>query len=80
MCIIRASGRPAKHFRQEHTVAFALLECSSRSGTSGLENVDFHIMDMDFFDEQNVIIVYQSYAEEGGDFFLSFASPSRLSH
>ena len=53
-------------------MAFAILECETRSGRCDKEDEfgggredDFHIFDMDFFDEQSLVIVYQSYAEEG---------------
>ncbi|KAL5495217.1 hypothetical protein ACEPAI_680 [Sanghuangporus weigelae] len=69
LCIIRASQWHDNSSNHRHSVAFAILECKSRSGRCDgedeLEDEDFHIFDMDFFDEQSLVIVYQSYAEEG---------------
>ena len=55
--------------KTEARVAIALLDCKSGSGAEDkpgdLDSRNFHIFDMDFFDEQSLVIVYQSYAEEG---------------
>ncbi|KAL5535567.1 hypothetical protein ACEPAF_3661 [Sanghuangporus sanghuang] len=71
LCIIRASHWHDKSSNHRHSVAFAILECKSRSGRCDgedeLEDEDFHIFDMAFFDEQSLVIVYQSYAEEGAE-------------
>ena len=58
-------------------VAVATLECKTRERTRDADievetsgNEGFHIFDMDFFDEESLVIVYQSYAEEGTLFSL----------
>ena len=48
-------------------MAFAILECKVRLETEteedgvpeAVQEEDFHILDMDFFDDESLVIVYQ---------------------
>lgn len=73
--MIRASYHHEGDTRTPPKIAVALLECKTATGSelgdtdvpeSDDGSVDaFHIFDMDFFDEENLVIVYRSYAKEG---------------
>ncbi|EJD03914.1 uncharacterized protein FOMMEDRAFT_167218 [Fomitiporia mediterranea MF3/22] len=69
LCIIRASYEHVGSSRTVSGVAAAILDCRSAEDSpdddTGIEGLCFHIFDMDFFDEESLVIVYQSYAEEG---------------
>lgn len=61
--------------RSPPNLAVAILECKTALGSAAgnastgvPESEDgsvFHILDMDFFDENSLVIVYRSYAREG---------------
>jgi len=77
LCMIRASYHHEGDTRTPPKIAVALLECKTATGSgfgdTGVPESDdgsvdaFHIFDMDFFDEENLVIVYRSYAREGPD-------------
>ena len=54
-------------------MAFAILECKVRLETEteedgvpeAVQEEDFHILDMDFFDDERLVIVYQKNGKEG---------------
>ncbi|KAI5124653.1 hypothetical protein M0805_004261 [Coniferiporia weirii] len=73
LCLVRASYQHAENSRTASSVGVAVLECKTRGeGGDAMDIVpetsegdDFHIFDMNFFDEKNLVVVYQSYAREG---------------
>ncbi|KAH8120371.1 anaphase-promoting complex, cyclosome, subunit 4-domain-containing protein [Phellopilus nigrolimitatus] len=70
ICMIRASHQHEGGSRTASIVAVAILECRSASEDEDAvpeddEGDKFHIFDMDFFDEESLVIVYESYAKEG---------------
>ena len=79
MCLIRAVYHHAENSRTTVSAAYAVVECRSRGdGGSSHSSVpgdahtrEFHVLEMDFFDEQNIVIVFEPCGNEGLDTITS---------
>ena len=70
MCLIQSACKHAVGSWAASGVAVAVFACTEEVGSTecgGDESLEFDILDMDFFDEESLAIVYRA-EEQAGEF------------